>query len=552
MNLDINLRLDPQDPIPLHLAYDIVPSVKRVVLGEIYDRTDRLTFCSVQVLLQSNILSENTTDRNRFSDEWGEVAGQRNASQLLFYLLRIQVSVKARLEKTVESLKSLNGTFVSLNVTAAERLYVDKSLPLFAMMLVQDTNERKFDKISSLIEDAFQEKNVTDAVSLSNSLSLFNDDDNKLHIPHMPWANRSHNKCKQPRYALLSFKSCPMFKIVWEEFDWKENNDGIEMDGTSIRLDAEDYTIVTKSESKYLLVCVDTYLEIFKSVKQSESDIAWDPVTRVKIVLSVICVFASVIGLLFSLVTYCMIKQLRTLPGKNNIALIVSLIFAQVCYLVAGTTNFDLNSRICKTIGLLTHFFWLLSMFWMNICTFHMCQVLMKTRNVSKHNNSKRYFLYHLYCITLTLLCVCINVGVSIATSDATDIGYGNIICYISTQKMVDFTFGVPSVLVVVSNFGMFLAIMISLKRQPTIRQNAKNDRNYFVIFVKLSTVTGITWIFGFLYMWTGIEALSFLFIISNGSQGLFIMLAFVCNKRTLTLYKELLVMVLHRFPRGK
>ncbi|CAC5365567.1 unnamed protein product [Mytilus coruscus] len=40
----------------------------------------------------------------------------------------------------------------------------------------------------------------------------------------------------------------------------------------------------------------------------------------------------------------------------------------------------------------------------------------------------------------------------------------------------------------------------------------------------------GMSWIFGFVHQWTLIDALSYIFIILNASQGLFMFLSFGCN----------------------
>ena len=51
----------------------------------------------------------------------------------------------------------------------------------------------------------------------------------------------------------------------------------------------------------------------------------------------------------------------------------------------------------------------------------------------------------------------------------------------------------------------------------------------------------GFTWIFGYIATFTGIEALWYVFIILNSSQGFFIFLANTCNKRVYKCYKQAL-----------
>lgn len=42
------------------------------------------------------------------------------------------------------------------------------------------------------------------------------------------------------------------------------------------------------------------------------------------------------------------------------------------------------------------------------------------------------------------------------------------------------------------------------------------------------------------MYTWTDVVAFSYVFIVLNASQGMFLLVAFVTNKRVLNMYREL------------
>ena len=174
-------------------------------------------------------------------------------------------------------------------------------------------------------------------------------------------------------------------------------------------------------------------------------------------------------------------------------------------YLLGNFGDFDRGTVSCKVIGLVTRSLWLMALFWMQICTFHMFRVLTKMRAPTTNTGNRKHFLYHLYCLAMTALFVVVNVVASLIQSDNADMGYGLRTCYISTQRMIEITFGIQAVLVVLSNIAMFFMVIIELKRATAVRKNVKNDRNYFLVFAKLSTVTGAAWVFGFVYMLTEI-----------------------------------------------
>jgi hypothetical protein len=72
----------------------------------------------------------------------------------------------------------------------------------------------------------------------------------------------------------------------------------------------------------------------------------------------------------------------------------------------------------------------------------------------------------------------------------------------------------------------MFVYVIIKVKSIPPIPRHLQNERNDLNVVVKLSAITGVTWIFGLLYTWTNVIVFSYLFIILNACQGVFIMLA--------------------------
>jgi len=88
------------------------------------------------------------------------------------------------------------------------------------------------------------------------------------------------------------------------------------------------------------------------------------------------------------------------------------------------------------------------------------------------------------------------------------------------------FTFCLPLAIVIISNLGMLVAVVFKIKQTRSVSRNVKNKRNTMIIVAKLSTITGATWIFGFIYLWTDIKLFSYLFIVLNASQGLFLCFA--------------------------
>ena len=118
-------------------------------------------------------------------------------------------------------------------------------------------------------------------------------------------------------------------------------------------------------------------------------------------IVSIVSVSVSIMCLVVTFFMYCVLTQVRTLPGKNNMALITSLLAAQGLYLLSSYGRLDTDTFSCKLVGGLTHFFWLLTIFWMNACTFHMFRVLLKIRDLSRSASTKKHVQYYLTVFSL-------------------------------------------------------------------------------------------------------------------------------------------------------
>ena len=329
-------------------------------------------------------------------------------------------------------------------------------------------------------------------------------------------------------------KSCQLVKLDLREYVWQDELLGIWFPSLDIELSASDFYF--GSNKSILYVCSDAYIDKFLNGTEEEIH---EAALNAEALLSLICVSVSLVCLFISFLTFCLFPRLRTLPGQTNMTLILCLFIAQTMFLVSSYSRFPRKSNACKTVGLLTHFFWLMSTFWMNICTFHVFKVFSNLGQVAAEKGLKTFLIYWLYSIMLSVTLVLVNIFVSLRNSNNTDFGYGAVSCYISSERMIGYTFGIPLTVVIVANLLMFLWTVYQLLRMPEIQKDVKNKRNDVIIFAKLSTLTGFSWIFGFIFSWTGVKVFSYLFIVLNASQGVFLFLSFVCNQRVLTMYKN-------------
>ncbi|KAK3590082.1 hypothetical protein CHS0354_041125 [Potamilus streckersoni] len=323
---------------------------------------------------------------------------------------------------------------------------------------------------------------------------------------------------------------CTLMEIRKEEYEFLIMDHGVVLPTLNLYLNMTEF-VTTNDSKNNIRICSKNYIASF-----NEKSSADKRQISAETILSVVCTGVSLICLVVTFIIYLRFPILQTVPGKNNMVLIVNLTFAQMLYLIFIAAD-TFSGWACKLVGILLHFFWLSAVLWLNICTFHMFKVFVRLNKPNLNvSSSKTVFKYTLTVFTVSCLLVLVNVIKGLADSGMTQIGYGLGICYISSGIMVGYTFALPVGFVILSNLFMFLVVVHKVRSLPNVDKNVKNQRNNVVIFAKLSSITGITWIFGLLYQWTNEIALSYVFIVLNASLGVFIMISFVINRRVFRL----------------
>ena len=330
-------------------------------------------------------------------------------------------------------------------------------------------------------------------------------------------------------------KMCPYITLEVEEIDVMITNDVLIIKEINLNLSKWEYEIHSGS----IYMCLDDYEFINKQLQPREmnlrtdvNDLTVDP----KGLLALICVCLSLLALLVTIFIYSYFTVLQSQPGVNNLILCICLLLAQSVYQFgAGQTT--LPNWACVLIGAISHFLWLTALFSMNICSVHIYLTFSKNRKLSATYDRKQTSIYVAYIVFVPLGFVLINIIVSLIDSHGQDIGYGGSLCYISSNLMQSITFLLPLLVLLISNIVLFVVVVIKINRIKEAVEKTKKERNFLLIYARLSSLTGITWIFGLFQVLIKHDIFEYLFIIFNASQGVFIMIAFVVNKRVASLF---------------
>lgn len=120
---------------------------------------------------------------------------------------------------------------------------------------------------------------------------------------------------------------------------------------------------------------------------------------------------------------------------------------------------------------------------------------------------------------------------------NGTQFGYGGSACFLPSSIALLWFVILPITLQILFNLLMFSITFHYIRKTPKVESS--KDRNEFSIFLKLFLLTGVSWILLVVDGFFEISLFTFLATIINGSQGVFLFISYVCNKKVLRALKQ-------------
>ncbi|KAL5015230.1 hypothetical protein ScPMuIL_009500 [Solemya velum] len=318
-------------------------------------------------------------------------------------------------------------------------------------------------------------------------------------------------------------------QITLTSDDFIREGDSVIIHGVR-QVDSSYYDVINDQS---MLICISAY-ELIKA-PTSLTDVILTYCTLIISIVSSVC-------LLFSFATYCLFQELRNVPGKNNMVLIFNLFLAVVLY--QTVVRVKSSGGLCLVLGATLHYFWLCLFTSMNVCCYHVYRVFSKQFVVSRDMEQNQYTTrnYVIYTFVSPMLVVSATISVKFGLYNYPDVVYAGDFCFLSSVYSLVVTFIGPIMVVLLSNLVFFIATLYGLSKSPKIpgRESSRN-RRLCLVYLKLYTITGITWILQVVNSMVTVSALSYTANILNAAQGVFIFLSFTCNQRVVCLYRNYL-----------
>ena len=260
----------------------------------------------------------------------------------------------------------------------------------------------------------------------------------------------------------------------------------------------------------------------------------------------------SFIGAALILLTYSLFKELRTLPSKLLMNLAVTILVTSLFILVGGPITASIRSAdLCTSVAVILHFFFLGQFSWMSVMSFEMTRTFHQASKLRTQESSKfkrnLFIVYFLIGWGLPLLITVVSITVNYTTNGLVLYGVradgtqGS--CWINHLESAIVAFVVPLCLSLSFNLITFIIVSVYLFRAFQTQTKVKKDHrvSYLRINLAIFTVSGLTWVFGFIAILVGASWAWYIFIILNSSLGFVIFIFFLFTKKIARLYLSLL-----------
>ena len=340
-------------------------------------------------------------------------------------------------------------------------------------------------------------------------------------------SSNSYDATASSTYDFNNLLQCTQIQLEANEYVLSDEHSYIYVKSIKRNFKINEFS---QNKNGSIRICLDSYKPLTKELSESNPNL----IDKILTVTTYICTIGSLLFLLATFVIYCILQVLRTVPGKNIMCFTFSLFFAQLFFIIRSSITDD--TVACSWIGGFTHYFWISTFTWTNVCCFHMFKLFVKQSLVHGDVSADRklFFKYCVISFTFPLVPVCANLVGAETEVDSLLFGYGGSKCFLKSPLALIITFISPIILQVLFNVIMFSITFHFIRNTPKVRSS--KERNDLSIFFKLFILTGVSWVFVIVDGFFEVSPFTFLATIISGSLGIFIFISYVCHKKVFRL----------------
>ena len=352
------------------------------------------------------------------------------------------------------------------------------------------------------------------------------------------------------------FIDCPKFELQVGEFQIIKNNandvnTAVEEHSSEVeeiyikrydkKLGKGQYSI---KENNKLVICAPYVLPNQSSIDHKNVGIG--KFGEYMGIVTFICLGISILCLVLHIIVTMLLPELKNLSGKNLLSLCIALLggycsFVVSMFLEGGgvITTSGTDDSGCFILAVFMYFFFLSSFFWMLVMSFDVYRTLkLATKQLQPIDSSsamggqwKKFALYTIFGWVAPLTLVTATVVIEHLKESVPDeyrpMFGENGICWFGNKRALLVYFAVPFGGVMGANIFLFIcsARMIYLTRKNSTMNmittsGCFNPKTNFILYVRLATIMGLTWVTGLVAGFVDVPWLWYTFVVFNTLQG--------------------------------
>lgn len=316
--------------------------------------------------------------------------------------------------------------------------------------------------------------------------------------------------------------------VKFSRNEYIEENSQITIPKHGVVLQFNEYQI---DDDESLMICRNRFEKV------EATNIHQKPVAiSILVTLNAISAFFLVITIL----VYSSIASMRNIPGTNIMSLSISLCCHNISLIFVLTTRAE--GPLCVLIGLVAHYFLLTSICCLFVCAWHIYKIFgtgSVATSVETRSKTSLKWKYGLLSYGHALAIVLVYIIVSVIVTSGDSIGYGGVVCFITFKEGVIIALLVPLIIFSISDVVLFVVTVYHLRKRPRLKCNSSTNKKDIWIFLKLFVTTGCSWTLFLVNILIDDHIITLIISSLNSLQGLFIFVAYICNRRTYNLCKE-------------
>lgn len=263
---------------------------------------------------------------------------------------------------------------------------------------------------------------------------------------------------------------------------------------------------------------------------------------------------ASTVALVAHLALFGTGSEPKNLPAKNLASLAVSLLLGYTCYLAIALEFVSAGKGLpCLVSALAMHFGFLAAFAWMFVMSADVWIVLYaanKKFRVADGKRNGRFAVYSAFAwlapATITAFVAALQLStVKVLPELRPNLQYS---CWFRNPQSLVALFVLPAGITIAANYVSFVGAVQLISTsgdglQSTNSSGVSRTRNNLKIYMRLSLMMGLAWVFGLAGAVTDSDIVWMLYTVLNSLQGAFIFFAFDCNwntVRTLAVFRKL------------